>query len=310
MRVKSSGVASGDDRRDYWGSVGTSGMQTLTEKRVFGDKSGTTELFVASETGLVGVSVSADQIGEFGLVHQEPVGAVAASDRGVVIGTGDDVYHSDPTDAAAPRAQSRTFTPLGEEAFGRAVAVGWGPEGALAADAAGTVARHASADEGWTPLGETGGVRAVDGGLVAAADGVYRLTETGVDHVGLNDVRDIAGHGRPLAATADGLFRLGNGWQSVAEGAFDRVASDGHGHAHAVGSAGLSRRVDDENGEWTPVDLPVGSSVVDVGYGGGLVAAVTDDGTLCVDAGDGWRHQLLGVRGVSEVAVGAGSDAV
>jgi len=281
-------------------------MQTLTEKRVFGDKHGTTEVFVASETGLVGVSVSADQIGEFGLAHRGPVGAVAASDEGVLIGTDDDIYHSSPTDATAERAQSRTFEPV-DAPIGAVDAVGWGPEGAVAAGDGRLVGRVG--DE-WIDLNEIAAVRAVDGGLVAAADGVYRVTEAGVEYVGLDDVLDVTGHGRPLAATADGLYRLGNGWQSVAEGAFDRVASDGHGHAHAIGPAGLLRRVDDDEGAWTETELPVGSSVVDVAYGGGIVAAVTDDGTLCVDAGDGWRHQLLGVRGVSEVAVGAGSDTV
>ncbi|WP_253737850.1 HVO_0234 family beta-propeller protein [Halohasta salina] len=278
-------------------------MQTLTEKRVFGDKSGTTELFVASETGLVGVSVSADQIGEFGLAHRGPVETVAASDRGVMIGTAEGVLHSDPTDRAAERAQARTFEPI-EAPIEGVVAVGWGPGGPVA----GGDRLVGRVDDEWVDLGETGNVRAVDGGLVAAEDGVYRLTEAGVDRVGLDDVRDVAGHGRPLAATADGLFALANGWQSVAEGAFDRVASDGHGHAHAVGPTGLGRRVE-ETGEWTPTELPGGSPAVDVAYGGGIVAAVTDDGTLCVDAGDGWRHQLLGVRGVNEIAVGAGSDA-
>ncbi|MFO7833159.1 MAG: hypothetical protein R6V31_03675 [Halohasta sp.] len=279
-------------------------MQTLTEKRVFGDKSGTTELFVASETGLVGVSVSADQIGEFGLAHRGPVGAVAASDEGVLIGTDDGLEHSGPAETAAERAQWRTFDPV-DAPVGAVDAVGWGPGGPVAAGDDHLVGRL---NDEWVSLGHIEDVRAVDGGLVAADNGVYRLTTAGVDHVGLDDVRDVAGHGQPLAATADGLFALANGWQSVADGAFDRVASDGHGHAHAVGPAGLRRRVE-ATGEWTSTELPVGSPAVDVAYGGGIVAAVTEDGTLCVDAGDGWRHQLLGVRGVNGVAVGAGNDA-
>jgi len=282
-------------------------MQTLTEKRVFGDKSGTTDVFVASDTGLVGVSVSADQVGEFGLAHRGAVATVAAGDRGVLIGTDEGVRHSEPTDGTTPRAQSRAFATLDGEPFGSAVAVGWGPGGPLAADADGTVAGHDPTD-GWVSQGETPGVRAVDGGLVAAADGVYRLTAGGLDHVGLDDARDVAGHGVPLAATASGLFRLANGWQSVQETPVDRVASDGHGHAHAVGPDGLRRRAGDDEGAWVPTELPVGSPAVDVAYGGGIVAAVTDDGTLCVDAGDGWRHQLLGVHGVNEIAVAPGSD--
>ena len=286
-------------------------MQTLTEKRVFGSKFGTTELFVASETGLVEVSVSADQIGEFGLAYRGPVAAVAVDERGVLIGTDDDLLHSDPDgEEDEQTAQSRTFAPLGEKPFGQPVAVGWGSEGAVAADTNGAVAGSVPDGE-WVTLGEIEGVQDVDGDLIAATDGVYRRTDDELTHVGLSDVRDVAGHGTPLAATADGLFALGNGWQRVQDGAFDRVASDGHGHAHAVGSPGLLRQADgDESvGEgWTADDLPVDSPVVDVAYGSGIVAAITDDGTLCVDAGDGWRHQLLGVQGSNGLAVGPGQS--
>ncbi|MFW5978162.1 MAG: HVO_0234 family beta-propeller protein, partial [Halohasta sp.] len=232
-------------------------MQTLTEKRVFGSKFGTTELFVASETGLVAVSISADQIGEFGLAHRGPVQAVAADQRGVLIGTDDGVLHSSPeTETDAGTAQSRTFSPL--DGFGNPVAVGWGPERAIAVDASGTVVTHAVDNGDWTTVGELDGVRAVDGDLLAATDGVYRLDGDGLSHVGLSDVRDVASHGTPLAATADGLFALGNGWQRVREGAFDRVASDGHAHAHAVGSSGLLRRTDEADSAaegWTADEL-------------------------------------------------------
>ena len=143
---------------------------------------------------------------------------------------------------------------------------------------------------------------------MAASDGVYRLSASGLDHVGLSDVQDVAAHGTPLAATAEGLFSLGNGWQQVATGAFRRVGSDGHGHAHAIGDNGLLRR-DGASDEWNADTLPVDSRVVDVAYGGGVVAAITENGTLCLTAGDGWRHQLLGVRGVRALAVGPGESA-
>jgi len=286
-------------------------MQTLTEKRVFGTKFGTTELFVASETGLVGVTVSADQIGEFGLAHRDPVNSVAVDDRGVLIGTEDDVLYSDRDgDADAQRAQSRAFSPVTETPFGHAVAVGWGPTGPIVADSAGRISGSVD-DPKWATVGDTGDVRAVDGGLIAAADGVYQLTEDGLAHVGLSEVRDVAGHGTPMAATADGLFALSNGWRTIREGAFDRVASDGHGHAHAVGATGLVRLSNDDGSDsvvdgWSEDELPVDSPVVDVAYGSGIVAAITDNGTLCVDAGDGWRHKLLGVGGISELAIGPG----
>ncbi|MFW6320385.1 MAG: HVO_0234 family beta-propeller protein [Halohasta sp.] len=287
-------------------------MQTLTEKRVFGAKSGRTEVFVASETGLVGVAVSADRIGEFGLAHRGPVRAVAVDGRNVLIGTDEGVHYSDGrTDAAA---QSRPFEPVDAGSLGEVLGVGFGPNGPIAADDGGTVVGvDAWPDPStWVTLGRTEGVRAIDGGLIAAVDGAYRSTESGLSHVGLENVLDVDGHGSPLAATDRGLYRLANGWESVGEGRFDRVASDGHGHVHAVGSAGLVRREFDEGStagdEWTDTTFPVDSPVVDVAYGGGIVAAVTEDGTLCVDAGDGWRHQLLGVQGVSELAVGTGTS--
>jgi len=288
-------------------------MQTLTEKRVFGNKFGTTQLFVATDAGLVGVTVSADQIGEFGLANRGTVNGVTVDDRGVLIGTNSDVLYSAPPDSESPqRAQSRTFEPVTTDSFGRAVAVGFGPAGPVAADESGVVAGVDEWPGGtdWITVGDTAGVRAVDGELLAAADGVYRLTEAGLTQSGLDDVRDVAAHGTPLASTAEGLFALGNGWLSVREGAFRRVASDGHGHAHAVGPDGLVRCETGHSvidGDWVDAALPVDSPVVDIAYGGGIVAAITDNGTLCVDAGDGWRHQLLGVRGVNELAVGSGT---
>ena len=159
----------------------------------------------------------------------------------------------------------------------------------------------------WERLGTTDGVRAIDADLLAAADGVYRIDDDGLTNTGLTDVRAVTGVGQPLAATADGLFRLGNGWQSIAEGAFRSVAADGHGHAHAVGDAGLLVRAADD-GAWMTTTPPVETPIVDLTADRGIVAAVTDDGTLCVTAGDGWRHQRLGLPGVQGVAIGGGTD--
>lgn len=296
-------------------------MQTLTEKRVFGTKFGTTEVFVASDTGLVGITVSADQIGEFGLAHRGPVHTVAADGQHVLIGTDEDVLASGhDARPASSTAQSRTFEPVAAEPFGQAVAVGCRPSGPIAADSTGTVARPASewsVDETntgrWATVGHTEGVRAIDGELVAAVDGVYRLSDAELNHVGLSDVRDVAAHGTPLAATESGLFQLANGWLAVRDGAFRSVASDGHGHAHAAGPSGLVRRGNPDDSStvaadsWADDELPVDSPVVGVAYGGGIVAAITENGTLCINAGDGWRHQLIGVRGVTGLAVGPGT---
>ena len=292
-------------------------MQTLTEKRVFGVKTGTTEVFVATDTGLVVVTVSAEQIGTFGLTYRGSVTAVAADAEGVLVGTDDGPGYSrlDAADrTSSPPAFD--FTEIdgwdgngsdGNDDASRIAAVGFEPTGSLVADDAGEVFSVDLGSEQWTRVGETADVRAIDGGLVAAADGVYRLDNGGLTHVGLDAASDVAGHGVPLAATDDGLFRLGNGWLSVADGSFDAVASDGHGHASAVGPDGLHTQAETD-GEWEHEELPVDETVADIAYGSGLRAAVTEAGTLCVNAGDGWRHQRLGVPGVSGVAI-AGSDA-
>ncbi len=288
-------------------------MQTLTEKRVFGSKHGTTELFVASETGLVGVTVSADKIGEFGLTIRGETTAVAASEAGVLAAGKPGVQYSPPNDGDAT-AQSRVFETAGSEVDDPVVDLTWGPEGPVAVTATqvwvptawSTDDSVVDTDVSWEPVGELEEIRAVSGSLVAASDGVYRLTDEGLDHVGLTAVRDIAAHGTPLAATDEGLFSLGNGWQQVAAGAFRRVGSDGHGHARAVGDGKLLQSDTASTDAWTDDELPVDARVVDVGYGGGVVAAITDNGTLCLAAGDGWRQQLLGVRGVAGVAVAPG----
>ena len=287
-------------------------MQTLTEKRVFGSKHGTTELFVANETGLLGVTVSADQLGEFGLAIRGATTAVAAGDGGILVGTDQTVQYSAPDDGAST-AQSRSFEAVGDELDDRIVDLTWGPDGPVAVTATQVwtptewptaVDSVVDADLEWEPVGELDEIRAVSGSLVAASDGVYQLGTERVDHVGLTAVRDIAAHGTPLAATDEGLFSLGNGWQQVAAGAFRRVGSDGHGHAHAIGDTLIHRNASSD--EWTEDELPVESPAVDVGYGGGVVAAVTENGTLCLAAGDGWRQQLLGVRGIAGLAVAPG----
>ena len=291
-------------------------MQTLTEKRVFGTKTGTTEVFVGTETGLVVVTVSADQIGTFGLTDREPVTAVAADSQQVLVGTDSGLKTGRLADA--DRASSPPTVPLATvdpEVLDRITAVGFGSDGPLVGDASGGVYAvdteptdnsDAESDAGSvTQVGTTAGVAAIDGGLIAAADGVYRVDEA-FTHVGLVSATDVAGHGVPLAATSDGLFRLGNGWLAAAEGSFRRVASDGHGHASAVVADGLITRSDDGSG-WHADELPINEAVADIAYGSGIRAAITETGTLCVNAGDGWRHQRLGLPSVTGVAV-AGAD--
>ena len=283
-------------------------MQTLTEKRVFGAKTDVTDIFVGTDNGVAAVTVSAEQIGAFGLAHRAAATAVTAAGNGIILGTGDGLLAAD-TDATDRNGNvpKPAFEAIGGDTIGAVAAVDLTAEGIVVADVDGTVYRGEHADRitevpTWQRLGTTDGVRAIDHGLLAAADGVYRIDDQGLTATGLTDVRAITGVGQPLAATGTGLFRLGNGWQPVADGAFRAVAADGHGHAHAVGDSGLLVRSADD--EWTTTAPPVAATIVDLAADRGIVAAVTDDGTLCVTAGDGWRHQRLGLPDATHVAIG------
>ena len=288
-------------------------MQTLTEKRVFGAKTGVTDVFVATDAGVAAVTVSADQIGAFGLATQASATAIAATADRLVVGTPEGLLAAD-IDAASRTADvsDPAFDSIGEDTIDAVAAVDIELQGILVADTDGVVFRGEQTDltgepPSWERFGAIGTVHDIDAGLLAADDGVSRIDDGGLTNTGLSDVRAVTGVGQPLAATDDGLFRLGNGWQSVADGAFRAVAADGHGHAHAVGDAGLLVRSADD-GAWTTTTPPVEGPIVDLAADRGIVVGITDDGTLCVTAGDGWRHQRLGLPGARGVAIGGGTD--
>jgi len=258
-------------------------MTTIDEKRVYAEKAGSEVVLVATAMGVASVSVSADQIGRFGLAHRCTArdvaarpgeGAVAAED-GVVVTRGEDEFEN--------------------AGFADAVAVGYGTS-LFAADASGTLAEH---DDGeWVERGTLGDVRAVDGDLVAAADGVHRITSESVSNAGLDDARDVAAAG-PYAATADGVFRLGNGWLDEISGAASAVVADGD-RAHAIVDDCLYERSADG---WQERLTDTDAALVDVAHGDDAVYAITADATLFVDAGDGWRSRSLGLREVAGIAV-------
>jgi hypothetical protein len=255
---------------------------TIDEKRVYADRTGAAEVLIAAEQGVVAVSLSADLVGEFGLDHRAPVRDVATTENRRVVATSEDVLVG-------------SYEPAG---FGPAVAVGF--DGSGAALAAGPDGRVARLDGGWTTLGTVDDPRAVDGGLIATADGVHRVVDDGLRDVGLGDVTDVHGRGTPLAATASGLYRLGNGWMDERDGAFVAVsAADGDRAAAADGSGVVVREA---AGEWSAVETPA-TDVVDVGFTDAATVAVTATGTLLADAGDGWRTRELGVTGVSRLAI-------
>ncbi|GAA0538271.1 hypothetical protein ABNG02_14955 [Halorubrum ejinorense] len=283
---------------------------SIDEKRVYAGSAGRTDAYVATGSGIVRVSLSADKIGAFDMVARDAARDVAVLARD---GRADLVVAATPDGLSVAPVDDDPDFALVDDDPAVAVGVAGGRDDALlVAREDGAVERvefagGETAVASTTPLGTVADPRAVDGALVAAADGVFRVTGDAVENVGLDDARDAAGAGMPLAATGAGLYWLGNGWMSVREGGADAVAADGDGHAMAVVDGDLLAHAD-AGGEWDDetwavADLPVDETAVALGYGPGLSVAVTDAGTLCVDAGDGWRHQVVGVRDVEGVAL-------
>ena len=294
---------------------------SIEEKRVYAGTGGRTDAYVATGSGVVRVALSADKVGAFELVSREPARDAAILSRGdapdlIAVATAEELLVSRVGDDLA----------FGVVETGSAVAVGTHDGSLLVAGENGRIDRIEikgvetdAGDEGGidatvTEIGSVSDPRAIDGSLVAAADGVHRIVEaTGAESgqklvsVGLDDARDVAGRGIPLAATAAGLYWLGNGWMASREGDAAAVAADGDGHAMAVVDGDLfvhGRDTDEWEAEaWSAADLPVDEAPIALAYGPGMSVAVTDAGTLCVDAGDGWRHQVIGVRDVAGLAL-------
>lgn len=286
-------------------------MGDMDEDRVYDDRRRETVAYLATGRGVATVRVASDRVGRFALAHRCVARDVAATADRVYAATPEGVLATDAGGAGATGGQAAPsqaeFESLG---FPDAVAVTASDGAVLAADADGTVARHS--DDAWEPVGTVEEVRALSGDLVAASDGVYRPVGGELRNVGLDAVRDVAGTGVPLAATDDGLYRLGNGWLSEREGAFAVVGAgvvDGgpEERAHAATAETLYAR---EGDKWAPVDLPVEEAVADVAYGE-CVYAVTGDGTFLVEADPertadgtgGWRHRSLGLPEVTALAV-------
>ncbi|WP_254536530.1 HVO_0234 family beta-propeller protein [Halomarina litorea] len=261
-------------------------MSSLDEKRVYSEKTGSDRAFLATGAGVVRVRVSGDLVGEFGLVERCVARDVTASEGRLAVATDEDVLVS------AGEAFEGTD-------FGPADAVGFA-DGTLVAAGEGRVAVRRR--EGWESVGDLADVRAVDGHLLATADGVFRLADGGLTNVGLADAHDVTARGVPLAATGEGLYALGNGWMDLLDGDFRVVATDGD-RAHAATPGSLSVR-ESEGGEWTAVDLPATDPVAGVAYGA-TTYAVTGTGTFLVeDREDGeWRTRALGVPDVRGIAV-------
>jgi hypothetical protein len=267
-------------------------MGDIEEDRIYADTLGKTDLFVATGLGVAEVSVSNDRIGQFSLAHRCSARDIAADGTRLLVATDEDVL------AIETAGDELTVESL---EFGPAVAVGVA-DAPLAGRPDGTVARYT---DGWEPLGTVETIRAIDGDLVASADGVFRVGQT-LKHVGLDDAYDVVSRETPYAATSAGLYRLGPGWTRDLDGDF-RVVTDGGQQAHAATADALYVR---EDGAWDRREIPTTEPIVDVGYvaDGGIVA-VTASGTCLVDpvaakdGASGWRSRSLGLPETTALAV-------
>ncbi|QSG16202.1 HVO_0234 family beta-propeller protein [Halapricum desulfuricans] len=268
-------------------------MGELEEDRIYADTLGKTDVYVAAGLGVVEVSVSNDRIGQFKLHHRCTARDIAAYGTDLLVATDEDVLAIDPAD------DEPTVESLG---FGPAVAVGGG-DAPLAAAPDGTVAR--ATDEGWTELGTVPEPRAIDWPLVATADGVFRA-DGSLEHVGLDDARDVVGGPTPYAGTTDGLYRLGPGWTRELD-ADTSVVAAADSRAHAVTADGLFETAGEG---WRERETPTDEPIVDVGYiADGGVVAITGAGRFLVDpaaakdGASGWRSRALGLDETAGFAI-------
>lgn len=297
----------------------------IAEKRVYDASAGRTRLAVATEQGLAVVGISADVIGEFGLALRESVRDVVPMGDGrllvatetdlLVVALGGDGI-AEVADSERTGAGGTAAVTIADDAV-----IAAGSDGVVRRASLSAVLGAATEEYGgdhavaWTDLGEVT-VRSADGTLMATPEGVYRVTGSSIEYVGLDDVQDVAAPERgvgvgPFAATSEGLFRLGPGWTEERSGAFDLVATADPGEqsasshtgksgaptAHAGAGDDLFARVD---GEWSSVEWPAGSPVAGLasGDGGRPIYAAAANGTVLADAGDGWRTRSIGLRGV------------
>ncbi|SHH15119.1 HVO_0234 family beta-propeller protein [Halobaculum gomorrense] len=286
-------------------------MPTIAEKRVFTERDDVVRALAASSIGVVGISLSGDIVGEFGIEHRCDARDAAARGDAVAVATDEDVLVGD-------------FEPTGH---GPAVAVAVTGDGVIAAAPDGTVSLLAGDSNGeadddangagtgasWTAVGAVEDPRRLDGRLVAAGDGVHRLTDGELEYAGLDDARDVSDRGVPLAVTGDALYTLGNGWMRdlggdgggdgtpTESGAFRCVVADAEGErAVAATDAAVLERADATATEWVRHDE---SGVVDAAFAGRHLVAVTDGGEARVYADGGWRGRTLGLPDVRAVAV-------
>jgi hypothetical protein len=293
-------------------------MGDLAEDRVYDDRAETQLVFAASSRGVAAVETAGDSIGRFRLAHE--------CDARDLAGAGGRLAVATPTDVLVCEVDDDVVGDWVETGFGPAVAVGFDEGDLLAAGPDGALGRVLDPGEDptdWLGVADVdGAVRALDGPLVGASDGVYRFTVDGIVDVGLDDARDVAAAGVPLAATDDGLFRLGNGWLRELDGAVDVVAGTDHpaagaepaGDGLARGHAAAGDQLYEFHGGGGDPDQPAHDEVVDpavaarawreratpagrivdVAYGN-RTYVLAGDSSVLLDRGDEWSTRVLGL---------------
>ena len=264
---------------------------TLAEDRIHDETRPAFRAYVTSGYGVTVLEVAGDRVGGYALAHEcTAVDVADAGDGTVAVATPEAVLVGDHDD----------FEPSG---FGEAVAVGGDP--LLAASPDGEIARLT--EEGWDEVGTVAtDVRAIDGDLLATADGVYRVTEGGIEYVGLERARDVSTVGIPHAATATGLYKLGAGWMTEREGGFTLVTGDPNSARGGVLKRGHAATEEQlfvyDGSEWGPWHIPVDAPVAGIDYGE-AVYAVSEDGTFITAMDGEWRTRALGISGVTGLVV-------
>ena len=262
-----------------------SGDDGIAQKRVYDGERPETTVYVAGGMGLTRVAVAGDRVGRVALARRGDVRDIAVGAGRLLVGTATDVL----------RETADGFDRTG---FGPAAAVGRGTR-PIAAGPDGDVA--VLGDDGWNPVGTVSEPRTADGDLLAAGDGVYRVTDGRLDRLREGATTAVAADG-PYAACPDGLYKLPG--RRLRDGEHTAVAA-GH-RTHTVAGGDLFVRRDG----WERCDLPADDPIADVA-GDGSVYAVTAAGTLFVradpgqttDGHGGWRSRALGVREVRRLAV-------
>lgn len=262
---------------------------TLADERVEDESRRAFRIFVTSGYGVTALDVAGDRVDGYALVHDCTGLDVAAAGDNVAVATSTDVLLGDEDG----------FEPTG---FGPAVAVGGDP--LVAAGPDGKIARLRS---DWEPIGRVDSdVAAIDGDLLATADGVFRLVDDEIDHVGLENATDVATAGTPHAATTDGLYKLGAGWMPVQDGSFSLVATDARtaapGTLRRAHAATADRLFVFDGEEWQPWHIPVDAPIAGIDYGE-MVYAVSVDGTFLAVEDDAWRTRALGLSDVTGLVV-------